>query len=246
VINIIGDGIIPEAQAFYDVRDALHFDQDVTLAAMCAIPLGIPVDGAIYNMEPLYDGCRSLSGGYIETLRKCAVLDYSAKNIEYLKAHGIEAFHMPYGYHDSLYRPVKAEKDIDLLFVGSMNPRRAALFRDVRKDIDFLWAIGVYGKELDKLIARAKVVANVHYCEDHQLEVVRLNYLMANHCTVVSEPGNEHWVNEKYDDGLYFAEYGDFLDACYAAIHSPLDGHDCIKSIPHSCKEAQEWLNLNA
>ena len=31
MIHIVGDGIIPEAQCMYDVRDALEFEQDVYL-----------------------------------------------------------------------------------------------------------------------------------------------------------------------------------------------------------------------
>ncbi len=247
MVKILGDGIFPEAQAFYDVRDALHFDQDIVLCAHVAPLLGIELKGeVIYNIEPLYDGCRSLSIGYMDALKRNHVIDYSRANVDYLKSFGIDAFHLPYGYHASLERAKPAVKDIDVLFVGSVNPRRSALFSGIERQFKFKWAQGVYGAELDELIARAKVHVNVHYCDDHPLEVVRLNYLMANHCNIVSERGNDRRVNDKYRDGLTFANYDEIINACHVAINKPIDGHDCITHIPMNCGPAQLWLNERA
>jgi hypothetical protein len=244
MVSILGEGVIPEAAAFHDVRDALDFDRDIILCAHVAPLLGITLkDVAIYNLEPLYDGCRSFSVGYLETLKRCHVLDYSRRNVEYLKDHGIEAFHMPYGYHASLERAKPAEQDIDVLFVGSVNPRRTALFVNLARDLNFVWAGGVYGVDLDRLIARAKVHLNVHFCDPHPLEVVRLNYLMANHCTIVSERGEDDQVNRDYQDGLIFARADELSDACRHALSHPVDGSECIRAMPHDCKPAQHWLN---
>jgi len=243
MISIVGDGIIPEAKAFYDVRDSLSFDDDVYLAAMWSPLCGIELkDVAIYNMEPLYDGCRSLSIGYMETLKRCHVIDYSANNVEYLKHHGIEAFHMPYGYHPSLERGKEVEKDIEVLCVGSINPRREHIFKWIEKEFNFVWSQGVYGEELDKLIRRAKAHINVHYYDGHPLEVVRLNYLMANHCNIVSEYGDDENVNIQYKDGLTFVDYKDLIYGCRQALDHPKDGYECIKKVKHDCLTAQEWL----
>ncbi len=240
--RIIGDGEIPEAKAFYDVRDALEFEQDIYLCAHIGPLLGITLkDVAIYNLEPLYDGCRSFSVGYLEVLKRCHVLDYRKKNVEYLKSLGIEAFHMPYGYHKSLERAKVAEKDIDVLFVGSVNPRRLEAFDKLSKEVEFVWARGVYGDELDSLISRAKVHVNVHYCDPHPLEVVRVNYLMANHCNIVSEIGDED--QHHYKEGLRFAGYEGLIEACKQAMKNPIDGYDFIKSIPHDCGPARQWLS---
>lgn len=244
MIRIIGDGVIPEAAAFYDVRDALSFDRPVTLAAHVAPLFGLELrDQVIYNLEPLYDGCRSFSVGYLDTLKRCTVLDYSARNVSYLKTLGIEAFHMPYGYHASLERSRNEKKDIDILCLGSINPRRAKIFERLRSDFNFVWAQGVYGEQRDRLIARAKVHVNVHYADEHPLEVVRLNYLMANHGTVVSERGNEPDVNLAYEDGVIFSEYDGIGEACQRALDQSKDGYGCIKLIPHDCGSAQVWLN---
>ena len=241
MIHIIGEGVIPEAQAFHDVRDALKFDRDVYLCSHIAPFLGIELkDQAIYNLEPLYDGCRSLSIGYMEVLKNNHVIDYDKRNVAYLKSHGIEAFYMPYGYHKSLERPVEAVKDIDFLLVGSVNERRERILKDLHKYGRFEWVQGVYGQELDWLIARAKVHLNVHFCDDHPLEVVRLNYLMANGCNVVSERGNSIEVNGLYCDGLHFAD--DVIERCLYALRNPKNGA-CVKLLTHECTSANDWLN---
>lgn len=244
MIKILGEGIFPEAAAFHDVRDALDFDCDVTLMAQVAPLLGVDLEGeVIYNMEPLYDGCRSFSAGYRGTLERAIVLDYSAKNVAYLKTLGIEAFHMPYGYHESLERPRDEEKDIEVLCLGSVNPRRTRLFEKLREEFNFVWVQGAYGEARDRLIAKARVHVNAHYCDEHPLEVVRLNYLMANHCTVVSEKGNEPEVNELYEDGLIFTEVDELIDACRFALDHPKDGHACVKRMPQDCGPARAWLS---
>lgn len=244
MIRIIGDGVIPEAKAFYDVRDALKFDRDVYLAAMLAPMFDINLkDEVIYNLEPLYDGCRSFSIGYLDVLKQNIVLDYSFRNVAYLRRFGIEAFYMPYGYHASLERVKNnIQKDIDVLLIGSVNPRRQRLLKDMDSAFKFVWAQNVYGEDRDNLIARAAVHLNVHFCEIHPLEVVRLNYLMANHCNIVSEPGDDYFINDRYSSGVRFCSSEHLIETCRDAIEYPMDGYKCIKSMPMDCSKAQQWL----
>jgi hypothetical protein len=206
---VMGDGIIPEAQSVFDVRDALPGRADVVLLAHVAKPLGlaIPAGSTIYNLEPLYDGCRSLSVGYMDVLRTFPVWDYQARNVEYLRTHGVTARHVPYRYSKALERVTERPKDIEVLFFGSMTPRRHAVLDQIAARCRLVTAQGVYGAELDALVARSCVVVNVHHCtEPHPLEVVRLNYLMANGCAVVSERGWDDAENAQYAPGLLLSE----------------------------------------
>lgn len=245
MIKIVGNDVIPEARCLDDLAAALQFEETVYLLANIAPALGIKLEKEIiYNAEPLYDGCRSFSIGYESVLRDNIVLDYNRKNVEYLKSLGIDAFHCPYGFHESLIRPVEAEKDIDVLVVGSTNPRRERLLKQfIRPDLKFLWIkSGVYGTKLDKLIARARVALNVHYCDPHPLEVFRLNYLMANHVNIVSERCWDEEVNKQYESGLRFCSEQELLKTCFDAIDNPIDGFECVKKIPMDCTKAQEWI----
>ena len=240
MIHIVGEDIIEQAQAFRDVRDALDFDEDVYLGAMWANPLGIELkDVGIYNMEPLHDKAPVFKMGYMDTLRNCFVIDYSMKNVEYLRKHGIEAVYMPYGIHDGLKRVKQAKKDIDFLFIGSAHFERRQKFFDKMGD-RLVIANGVYGEDLDKLVARTRVHINVHHYDEQQLEVVRLNYLLANGCNVVSERGCESEVNGRYEDSVWFGDYDWLPDLCEHALAGSKGQIPCIKQ---DCSMANKWLN---
>ena len=244
MIHIIGENIIEQAQAFNDVRDALDFDCDVYLGAMWAIPLEVELKNeVVYNLEPLYDGCGVIDKfDYLDVLRDNIVIDYSEANVEYLKQKGIESFYMPYGYNDTLCRAETREKDIEVLFVGSSHfDRRQILFGMLSDQFDFVYCEGFYGADLDKLISRAEVHVNIHHTENQQLEVVRLNYLIANGCNVVSEKGCEEKENNKYKNCLRFSSYENFVDTCKEAIENPIDGAEEIKVYQHDCTKANEW-----
>ena len=241
MIHIIGDGIIKESQAFNDVRDALDFDHDVYLGAMWANPLGIELKGkAIYNMEYLYDESPLWKFGYLDTLKKNIVLDYSKQNVRYLKKVGIKAFYLPYRFHNSLERIKPAVQDIDVLFVGSTyHARRVQLLHYLKGKVNLFIAQGYYGKELDNLVARSKVHLNMHHAEGQPLETVRMNYLMANHCNIVSEDG-DGW--EEYALGARFGNYDELIDACIEALNDPIDGYEIVKNMPMNCKAANDWV----
>jgi hypothetical protein len=245
VIYIIGEKSVRQMQAFNDVRSALSFDKDVYLGAMLAKPLGIELSGVgIYNMEPLHDDSPLWDIGYMETLKNCHVIDYSKKNVEYLKGSGVEAFHMPYGHHDGLVKGISAEKDIDVLFIGSVHfDRRRKLLDTLAKHFGVMAVTDTYGNELDRVMSRAKLHINVHHMENQQLQVVRLNYLIANGCNVVSEYGCEQEVNEQYRNMLTFTDYNGFVDACYRALEHPVDGSEELRKMRQDCSYANNWLN---
>lgn len=90
--------------------------------------------------------------------------DYSAANVARLAALGVAALHVPIGYHPVLARIERAAEDLDVLFYGSLNERREAVLDGLEaRGLQVASVFGVYGAERDALIARAKLVLNVHY-----------------------------------------------------------------------------------
>ena len=65
------------------------------------------------------------------------------------------------GYDALTHRKIECEKDIDIVFVGSMLPRRKMILEHLRKRFPVEVA-GVFGGEMSKVFNRAKIVLNLH------------------------------------------------------------------------------------
>uniref|UniRef100_UPI001BD69488 hypothetical protein n=1 Tax=Caballeronia sp. dw_19 TaxID=2719791 RepID=UPI001BD69488 len=147
-------------------------------------------DAILYNLEQVQHGSSWISPALIELFRRHVVWDYSEQNVTRLAELGVHVSRLvPIGYASELTRIVRAaEPDIDVLFFGSMGPRRQAVIDQMRRvGLKVEAVFGVYGQERDALIGRARLVLNVHHYDAKVLEMVRISYLLANRCCVLSE-----------------------------------------------------------
>jgi len=182
----------------------------------------VPASTILYNFEPLHlpviDERRAFLSHYAP---RFAVWDYSAANVAYLAQRGIAARYVPLGYARSLTRIERApDEDIDVLFYGEVTSRRAAVLDALRSTgLNVVAATDAYGTERDALIARAKVVLNVHRDEDVQaLETPRVFYLLANRKAVVSEAKAGVDVEAGLEACVAMAAHGDLANACVALV----------------------------
>jgi hypothetical protein len=124
---------------------------------------------------------------------------------------GVNALYLPVGYHEKLELiEQRQEKDIDVLFYGCVNERRKKVL-DELAGTKLVVLFGKYGKERDELIARSKIILNIHFYERKILEVVRISYLLNNGCFVVSE---ESEINPYSDVKITIGPYGDLANIC--------------------------------
>ena len=174
-----------------------------------------PRDLVIYNLEQLVGNTERFPG-YLDLLRRYPVWDYSERNVAMLAETGVKAALCGVGYMPSLTRIAPApRKDIDVLFIGSVNPRRAQLLEQLQaQGIALHVVFNLYGAERDALIARAKIVLNVHFYPAKLFEIVRVSYLLANSVCVVSETGQDGEVEKAFLGGVAFASYGGLVPAC--------------------------------
>ena len=176
----------------------------------------VPSDAIIYNSEHVA-WIKAADESYRHLLRACQVWDYSASNATLLTEWlGKHVHHVPLGYATELSRISRAsEQDIDVLFYGSLNPRRAAVLDQLRQaGLAVKYAFGVYGDERDALIARAKVVLNAHYYLPGIFEIVRVAYLMANRKAVIAEVNMGEHVDADLLPGIVTAPYDELARAC--------------------------------
>jgi hypothetical protein len=179
-------------------------------------------DCIIYQLEQLSDREGWFQPHHLDLFRRVgAVWDYSPENINFLQAKGIDNVRLlPIGFHEALRTIRKSAcPDIDVLFYGSLNPRRQAVLDDLARTNTVQRLFGVYGEERDRFVARSKVVLNVHFYDAQIMEQPRISYLLNNRCFVVSE---ESKINP-FGDGLVIAPYGQLAETCRAWLKNPGD-----------------------
>jgi len=174
----------------------------------------------VYQLEQLSDREGWFTPERETLLRSAwAVWDYSPENVDFLRARGIERVGLlPIGYHrclEKIRHRDDAEKDIDVLFYGAVNDRRAAVIRQIQSRLRTECLFGVYGADRDAYIARSRIVLNVHFYQAQILEQVRLAYLLNNRCFVISEEA----AANPYDGGVVFGPLAELPELCrqYAA-----------------------------
>jgi hypothetical protein len=157
-----------------------------------------------------------------------AVWDYSPLGVAFLEDKGLKNIaYLPPGYHSSLerFRP-EEEPDIDVLFAGSPHPRRETLLSGLKaQGLKVVYLQHSFGPDLDRHIARAKIVLNMHAWEGLQaLETVRLSYLLANRSFVISEESDHN----PYGDGVVYAPYDNLVETCRHFARQPADVRDRV------------------
>jgi hypothetical protein len=220
------------------------------------LPAGtaLPADTVVYNLEQIVDGALWVTPKYLDLLRRHRVWDYSAQNCSVLRTLGVrEPLHVPLGHATALERIAPAVEDIDVLFYGAYNERRLALLeRLARAGCKVIRSNGVYGAERDAVVARSRIVLNVHFYEQSRLEVPRCFYLMANGRFVLSETSADA-EDSGFVRGMAFAPYGRLEEACARYLEHPAEraaiaaaGRDLLRSRPQSALLAPAVAALDA
>jgi Rps23 Pro-64 3,4-dihydroxylase Tpa1-like proline 4-hydroxylase/peroxiredoxin len=179
----------------------------------------LPDDMIIYNFEQVHEQARFFLPGnpYIDYLRRYPVWDYSQNNVAELAKRGITNVTMcGVGYMPELTRiPKNDRQDIDVLFIGSMHPRRQKLIDELKERGLRVEVIqDMYGEKRDAVIARSKVILNVHLQPANVFEVVRVSYMLANRKCVVSEVGDDKQLEGPYEKAVVFRTYEQLVEAC--------------------------------
>jgi hypothetical protein len=176
----------------------------------------LPRRTVFYNLEQvedaLFDWMPSLKPAYA----RFEVWDYSLRNIQRLRPHAPVIHHLPIGTVPELTRIRPAPvQDIDVLFYGSDAERRRAAFDSIREaGLNLHTAFGVYGEARDALIARSKVVLNLHKHDAAVFELVRVSYLLANRKAVVTELSPTTEIDPDLADAVCGVPYEGLAQAC--------------------------------
>ena len=181
----------------------------------------LPPSSIILNTEQLYNDEDYWVKKITDWTSRFETWDYSRLNLEKLLSltHSKLGF-LSIGYHRELARIKSAdEQDIDVLFYGSVNDRRQKILTDLTNaGLKVQAVFGIYGPTRDALIARSKVVLNMHLYKSQIFEIVRVFYLMINAKAVVGEVGEQTSIDPCYLSGIQPAPYDDLVDWCRTLV----------------------------
>lgn len=229
-VMIVSPPRYPHSECFREIAETLQsslrnlgYEADITKSVrpgslhivlgghlLVNYPLSLPRDSIFYNLEQVTSLPDQFLDAYVRMLGRYTVWDYSRLNKEAFFKKGLSVqYLLPIGYSADLSRiPDVQPKDIDVLFIGSMNDRRERILRAMtEKGIKTTALFNTYGSDRDQYIARSKILLNMHFYEAKILEVVRISYYLANKICVLSEESSDPQDDAEWSDGVYFSPY---------------------------------------
>jgi hypothetical protein len=181
----------------------------------------LPANTIVYNVEMVVLGSPFLAvlGAF---LRRFEAWDYSAANIAAWRTAGISdrvRLLRPGYLPEDTTIDVTAASDIDALFYGGINWRRDLILRDIaRTGVRLHVAVNIYGAARDALIARSKLIVNIHSREDSVLEFARISQALANRRLLVTEPGHAGDVDAQLSEALVIGRAAELGTICRALL----------------------------
>jgi hypothetical protein len=212
----------------YDVRLAGNeFLRDATNMIFGAHHLAgelaadLPSDTIVYDTEQL-----RADGALVEALgqfvSRFATWEPDIGNVEAWRALGLgsRVCYVQPGYvPESSTVDLATPTDIDVLFFGKVNPRRMVILDAImRAGVRLHVADGVYLGDRDALVARAKIVLNVHAADDSALEMARIGYALANRRALVTEIGRGARLDPDLRDGVLAGANAELAGMCRALL----------------------------
>jgi hypothetical protein len=177
----------------------------------------LPDDAILFNLEQIDAESDWMTDTYLNLLNRFRVWDYSPGNIDKLGTMGIEVEGLcRIGHAAELARiDQNVVEDIDVLFYGGLNSRRSTVLQALRdRGLNVVVAANCFGEARDQLVARAKIVLNIHFYQAKVLEIVRISYLLSNGQCVVSETGVDAAEEAVFQDAIAFSSYEGLVDRC--------------------------------
>lgn len=145
------------------------------------------------------------------------IIDINQEQSTHWANKGIESSFLRIGYHPSFENKYKTSNEFDVLFFGSITPRREHVIDQInRSGINLLVLDDHFGDKRDNFIARSKIVLNIHCDENDYWEsfrnealVISKNKLLISESSIYAYPleSEVHYVARPLDEIIYAIKF---------------------------------------
>lgn len=173
-------------------------------AHLLDLSVQLPTKTVIFNTEQVGpDNKWTKNPNYLKLLKNYYVWDYSQDNAAKLGHKNWSLVNV--GYERELARiDLQLNKEWDLLFYGSMNPRREKIIKDLHnRGVSVKCIFNLYAAERDFYLARTRAVLNLHFYDAQVFQQIRAFYPLINNIPVVSECYPKSSAPQVYEDALF-------------------------------------------
>jgi len=142
---------------------------------------------------------------YIKLMKQNTVYQYSPMIAKHcLLKYGIECA----SYFTWDYTPLvtKQDRDIDVLFFGTMTQRRYQIINEIQKKFNIIVVTQCFGKDMENVMLKSKYILNISAYDNNALETHRINKALACGCKVISNPSCDTKMDKKYKNIIIFTE----------------------------------------
>lgn len=186
---------------------------------------------------------------YPSFLHEVKVKNYIAVHTEQLNAKGGEKYlawlagsseiwdwtdNFKIGYSDVWRLEYEEAKEIDVLFYGLVNNKRAEVLQKIPRTFIIK---DYYGTELMKYAMKSKIVLSTHYYANPNNDLPRIAPLLSNKIFVIAEECEDKWFND-YRDSLVICSKEEIPEKVKYYLNNPLErikmidkGYELIKTI---------------
>jgi hypothetical protein len=171
----------------------------------------IPKNYILYNFEQLNVNYYN-KNKFIDLVKNAKlILDYSTVNNNIWKIFNINSHYLPWNTTELLFNKNFIEKDIDILFVGTLNNRRKKILDEIDKKFNLVILTNVFGLQLESYMARTKICLNIHYYDKNSiLEIPRIIPMINHHVKILSELSLDDYYCTQYNAYIKWFDYEDY------------------------------------
>lgn len=166
----------------------------------------------VYNFEQFTTN-KIWDISYINFLKNAIyTIDYSILNVIKLTEYNINSYFLSYMPHKINKYTTNISKDIDILFIGTLNNRRLEWLNQL-SNFNIKIVNNIFFDNSLELFARSKILLNIHYYEgDTVLEVTRIIPGLENNCIILSELSNDEYYDNLYKDIIKWTTKKSIID----------------------------------